>query len=333
VPRLVLALTTVVLLVAGAGIPAHGSGQAPAAPAGASLETIQVRPNFFMIAGGGGNVAVQLGDDGAIVVDSGAATHADALLGAIRRLTDVPIRYIINTSADPDHVGGNAVFSRAGRTIFQVGNTLAVAMTNDGAAGIIAFETVLFRMSGRLGGGSPLPVPAWPTDTHAQPRRVLSLNDEGVEFLHQPAAHSDGDLAVFFRRSDVIVAGDIIDTTRFPVIEVAKGGTIDGEVAALNRLVDLAIPSIPFVWKPGGTYILPGHGRVYSQADAVHYRDMVAIVRDRVRDLMRQGLTLAQIQAASPAQGYAAAFGADAGDWTTNMFIEAIYRSSTGSAR
>jgi glyoxylase-like metal-dependent hydrolase (beta-lactamase superfamily II) len=326
-------LAATVLFAAQVGVLAQGSPQAPAAGIAAALETIEVRPNVFMIVGAGGNVVVQLGSDGAIVVDSGAAASADALLGVIRRITDAPIRYIINTSADADHVGGNAVLSRAGRTIFQVGNTLAAAMTNNGAAGIIAFETVLFRMSGRAGEASPFPVSGWPTDTHAQPRRVLSLNDEGVEFLHQPAAHSDADMAVFFRRSDVIVAGDIIDTTRFPVIDVARGGTVDGEVAALNRLVDLAIPSIPFVWKPGGTYVLPGHGRVYSQADTIHYRDMVAIIRDRVRDLMRQGMTLAQVQAASPAQGYVNAFGRTDGDWTTNMFIEAIYRTSPGGAR
>jgi hypothetical protein len=128
-------------------------------------------------------------------------------------------------------------------------------------------------------------------------------------------------------------AGDIIDTTRFPVIDVAKGGSIDGEIDALNRLIELAIPSVPFVWKNGGTYIVPGHGRVYSQADTVNYRDMVVIVRDRVRDLMTQGRTLPQIQASSPAQGYARAFGADTGPWTTNMFVEAIYRSANGAAR
>jgi glyoxylase-like metal-dependent hydrolase (beta-lactamase superfamily II) len=286
-----------------------------------------------MFAGGGGNVLAQIGSDGVIVVDAGAAGSSEAILAAVRRVTDKSIRYIINTSADADHVGGNATLSKAGRTIFNVGNNLATAMTNGGAAGIIAYETVLFRMSGRTGEASPFPVAGWPTDTHAQPRRGLYLNDEPVEFLHQPAAHSDADMAVFFRRSDVIAVGDVIDTTRFPVIDVDRGGSIDGELAALNRLVELAIPQIPFVWKPGGTYIVPGHGRVYTQPDVVNYRDMVAIVRDRVRDLMGQGMTLAQIQAASPAQGFARAFGADSGEWTTGLFIDAIYRTSKGGGR
>jgi len=309
------------------------NAQAPVATAGPQIETVRIRPNVYLIAGGGGNVVAQIGSDGVIVVDAGAANRVDAILAAIRRLSDKPIRYIINTGADADHVGGNAVLSQAGRTIFQLGNPLSAAMTNGGAAGIIAYENVLFRMSGRAGSSPPFPTASWPTDTHAQTRRALYLNDEGVEFLHQPAAHSDADMAVFFRRSDVVVAGDIIDATRFPAIDVASGGTIDGEVAALNRLVELAIPSIPFVWKTGGTYVVPGHGRVYNQADVVSYRDMVVIIRDRVRDLMSQGMTLAQVQAASPAQGFVRAFGSNEGEWTTSRFIDAIYTTSMGRGR
>jgi glyoxylase-like metal-dependent hydrolase (beta-lactamase superfamily II) len=140
-------------------------------------------------------------------------------------------------------------------------------------------------------------------------------------------------MAVFFRRSDVLVAGDLIDTRRFPRIDTASGGSIDGEVAALNRLIEIAIPSVPFVWKNGGTYIVPGHGRLYTQSDVVTYRDMVVVIRDRVRDLMKQGMTLPQILAASPAQGFARAFGSDSGEWTTAMFIESIVRTSGGPAK
>jgi glyoxylase-like metal-dependent hydrolase (beta-lactamase superfamily II) len=303
-----------------------------AAQSPSSLETVSLRTNFFVVAGAGGNVGVQVGSDGVIVVDTGSGDRSDALLDAIRRISDRPIRYVINTNADADHVGGNAAVAHAGRTIFNAGNALGAAMTNGGAAGIIAFETVLFRMSGREG-GTAYPAAAWPTDAHSQERRALYLNDEGVEFLHQPAAHGDGDLAVFFRRSDVVMAGDVIDATRFPVIDLARGGSIDGEIASLNRLVDLAIASVPFVWKAEGTYVVPGHGRVYRQADVVHYRDMVVIVRDRVRDLMTQGLSLAEIQAANPTQGYRTAFGSDTGPWTTAMFVEAVYRSLSRETR
>jgi glyoxylase-like metal-dependent hydrolase (beta-lactamase superfamily II) len=155
----------------------------------------------------------------------------------------------------------------------------------------------------------------------------MYLNGEGIEVFHQPAAHSDGDSIVFFRRSDVVVAGDVLDTTRFPVIDVSKGGSIQGEIAALQKLVDTAIPSVPIVSREEGTVIIPGHGRVCDQLDVVEYRDMVTIIRDRVRDLMKQGMSLEQIQAASPARGYVLRYGSDSGPWTTKNFIEAIYRT------
>jgi cyclase len=155
----------------------------------------------------------------------------------------------------------------------------------------------------------------------------MYLNGEGIEVLHQPAAHTDGDVMVFFRRSDVVVAGDVLDTTRFPMIDVAKGGTIQGEIAALNRLVDLAIPSVPIVSREEGTLVIPGHGRVCDQLDVVEYRDMVTIIRDRIRDLVKVGSTLEQIKAASPTRGYTRRYGSDTGPWTTNNFVEAIYQT------
>jgi glyoxylase-like metal-dependent hydrolase (beta-lactamase superfamily II) len=147
--------------------------------------------------------------------------------------------------------------------------------------------------------------------------------------LHQPAAHTDGDSIVFFRRSDVVVAGDVLDTTRFPLIDVARGGSIQGEIDALNRLVELAIPSVPLVSREAGTLVIPGHGRICDQLDVVEYRDMVTIIRDRIRDLIEEGKTLEQIQATSPARGYARRYGSDSGPWTTKMFVEAVYRSLT----
>jgi hypothetical protein len=155
----------------------------------------------------------------------------------------------------------------------------------------------------------------------------MYLNGEGIEVLQQPSAHSDGDSIVFFRRSDVIVAGDIIDADRFPKIDVDRGGSVAGEIDALNRLIAMAIPSVPIVAREAGTIVIPGHGHAYDQFDVVHYRDMVTIVRDHVADLMKSGKTLDQIKAAAPARGYAGRYGSDSGPWTTNDFITAIYRS------
>ena len=155
----------------------------------------------------------------------------------------------------------------------------------------------------------------------------MYLNSEGIEILHQPAAHTDGDAMVFFRRSDVVVAGDILDTTRFPVIDVALGGSIQGEIDALNKLIDLTIAPTPFIYKDVGTYVIPGHGRVSEQMEVVDYRDMVVLVRDVVADLIKQGKTLDQIKAARPALPYETRYGSQTGPWTTNAFVEAIYKS------
>src|SRR5215831_10453999 len=315
-----------IVIAALAATLAAGSGWAQRA-SDANLEVLQLRPNFYMIAGAGGNIGFQVGVDGVVVVDSGSASSADAVVAAIKQVTKQPIRYVINTSPDADHVGGNAAVSKAGQTLFTQGGGAGIgADFLGGGASILSAEQVLTRMSGPAA-QPKFPSAAWPTETFDQPRKYMYLNGEGIEIFHQPAAHSDGDAIVFFRRSDVIVAGDVFDTTRFPVIDTAKGGTIQGEIAALQKLVDTAIPSVPIVSREEGTLIVPGHGRISDQLDVVEYRDMVTIIRDRIRDLMKQGLTLDQIKAASPARGYTRRYGADTGGWTTNNFVEAVYRT------
>ena len=144
---------------------------------------------------------------------------------------------------------------------------------------------------------------AWPTETFFQKQKPMYFNREGIQIMSH-AAHSDGDSIVFFRRSDVIVAGEIFDTTRFPVIDVEKGGSIQQEIDALNQIVELAIPSIPMMWQEGGTYVIPGHGWLADQADVVEYRDMVTIIRDVIADMIGKGMTLEQVQAANPTKGY-----------------------------
>jgi glyoxylase-like metal-dependent hydrolase (beta-lactamase superfamily II) len=246
------------------------------------------------------------------------------VLAANKKITTAPIRYVIDTNADADHVGGNEKLSQAGETLFT-GRTIGLPSEFAGtAASVLSTENVLTRMSAAQ---PAYTAAALPTETFFYPRKYMFLNGEGIEVLHQPAAHTDGDAIVFFRRSDVIVAGDVLDTTRFPVIDVARGGTIDGEIAALNRLVDIAIPSVPIVSREVGTSIVPGHGRICDQLDVVEYRDMVTIVRDRVRDLIKAGRTLEQVKATDPARGYKARYGSTSGPWTTDQFVEAVYRS------
>jgi glyoxylase-like metal-dependent hydrolase (beta-lactamase superfamily II) len=252
-------------------------------------------------------------------------------VAVLKKLTPLPTRYIINTSADADHVGGNGKLAKAGMTIFTnaLGNTgMASAMTNGGAAAILAHESILKRMSAPTGQKALFPTESLPTEAFYTNRKYMRMNDEGLEVLYQPAAHSDADSFVFFRKSDVVVAGDVMDTTRFPTIDVAKGGSVQGEIDALNKLIALAIPPVPFIYEGVGTYVIPGHGRVCEQLDVVDYRDMVVIVRDNIADLIKQDKTLDQIKAATPAKAYEAQYGREPG--STNTFVESIYKSLTG---
>jgi cyclase len=303
---------------------------APAPQVSGELDVIQVRPNFYMIAGAGGNIAVQIGVDGVVLVDAGTEGASDRVLAAIRKLTPLPTRYIINTGADADHVSGNARLAKAGVTIFTnaLGNLNFVnAMTNGGGASILAHDSILKRMSAPTGKTSQFPVETWPTEAFYTNTKTLRMNDEGIEVRYQPAAHSDSDSFVFFRRSDVVVAGDIMDTTRFPVIDIARGGGIQGEIDALNRLIALAIPPGPFIYEGVGTYVIPGHGRLCEQLDVVNYRDMVVIVRDIIAAMIKEGMTLNQIKDAHPARAYETEYGTDPA--STNAFVESIYKSLT----
>ena len=303
------------------------SAQAQTGP----LDVVQLRPNFYVIGGGAdANVLVQLGPEGVILVDSGSTERADQVLAAIRRLTDLPIRYIINTGMDADHTGGNEKLARAGLSILP-GAVVAGAgldddvVSNFGRASVLAHENVLRRMSAPTGQQSPVASALWPTKTFAYHQYSMYLNGDGIQVIHQPAAHTDGDTIVFFRRGDVIATGDIIDTTRWPVIDTRRGGTVQGELDALNRLMDLTVFNLPLQWKPDRTFLVPGHGHVYDKLDLLEYRDAVTIVRDRVQDLIDEGKTLAQAKAANPTLGYRSQYGTDTGDWTTDMFVEVIY--------
>jgi cyclase len=284
------------------------------------LTAWHVRDGIYMIVGAGGNTTVQVGDDGILVVDTKLAAAADVLLDAIRQISDKPIRYVINTHWHLDHVGSNELIAKSGSTI--AGGNVSGAITDAGqGAAVIAHENVLVRMSGQE---TPPPFAAWPTDTLFMPQKDLYFNDEAVEILHQPAAHTDGDSLVFFRRSDVVSTGDVFTTTAYPVIRTEDGGGIDGVIAALNGIIEITVPKEK---QEGGTLVIPGHGRLCDEADVVEYRDMVTIIRDRIKSMIDMGMTLRQVQAAKPTADYDGRYGASSGLWTTEQFVAAAFES------
>jgi glyoxylase-like metal-dependent hydrolase (beta-lactamase superfamily II) len=297
---------------------ASGAARAAAAQ---DIQVLRVQGNVYMLAGPGGNTIVQAGDAGVLVVDTQTAAVSDKLLAAIRGISPKPIHYIVNTSIGADRIGGNAALAKAGPTRPNATPVQAGLGGNvDGKTTILAHETVLNRMIAN----KEIAPDGWPTETFFGDDKEIFFNGEGIEVLHQPAAQTDGDAIVFFRRSDVIATGDLFTTTIYPVIDAQKGGSINGIIAALNRIIDLAIPDHKV--QEGGTMIVPGHGRLCDEQDVIEYRDMVTIIRDRVQYLIGKGRTLDQIKAAKPTLDFDPRWGATSGPWTTDMFIEAVYR-------
>ena len=297
---------------------APGIAQDGGADNGAEIHVLPVQGNVYMLVGPGGNVTVQVGQEGVLIVDSMREESAEQLLGAIRQLSDKPIRYLISTHVHGDHVGGNAALAQAGSNIAG-GNVLGAIVDAGETAKIIAHENVLIAMSTAE---APLPFEAWPTDTYFTDRKEVFFNGEAVQVLHQPAAHTDGDSIVFFRRSDVISTGDLFLTTRYPYIDRENGGTYQGIIDALNRIIDLAVPADR---QEGGTMVIPGHGRLCDEADVLEYRDMLTIIRDRIRYMVEEGASLQEVLDARPTLDYDARYGADSGFWTTEQFVTAIY--------
>jgi len=303
------------------------------------IEIVPVRGHIYMLVGAGANITLSVGPDGVFMVDAGLPQMTDKVIAAVQKLSQdlqkagqplksypppKPIRYLANTTISPDHTGGNVKIAEAGKT-FTGGNVAAdlnSGLANDNAA-ILSTEKAMLRLV-----EAKMPGNGQPTETYVKGVMKLShfFNGEGIELVHMPDATTDGDSVVVFRGSDVISAGDIFDMSSFPYIDMAKGGTIQGELAALNRLDDMMEAEFR---SEGGTLIIPGHGRFGDLADLAYYRDMVAIIRDRVQWMMKKDMTLAQIKAAKPTEDWDGRFGKNP-NWTPDMFVEAIYKGLSG---
>jgi glyoxylase-like metal-dependent hydrolase (beta-lactamase superfamily II) len=240
------------------------------------------------------------------------------VIAAIKHLSDRTIRYIVDTNLHPDHTGGNEKIAKLGATIAG-GDVANLASDAQAGAAVIAHQRVLARMSREQPKAAFM---ALPTDSYFGNRKDMFFNDEAVVLLHPVNAHTDGDTMVFFRRSDVIATGDVFNANSYPVIDLAHGGTIQGELDALNQILRVAVSGPK---EEGGTLIIPGHGRLCDEADVVEYRDMVTIIRDRVQEMTKKGMTLEQVKAARPTEDYDPRYGGDS-SWTADNFVEAVYR-------
>jgi cyclase len=284
------------------------------------MDVQQVSGNVYMVVGAGGNTTVFTGPEGALIVDTQFAPLSGKILDVVKKLTDQPIRWIVNTHMHGDHTGGNEPLAKAGRTRAG-GNVVGdLGQAATATARIIATENALNRM---VMANPPLPSAALPTDTFFNARKDMLFNGDAVQMFHQPAAHTDGDLIVHFRRADVVATGDLFTTVMYPFIDEANGGTIDGYIKALNNIIAITVPSNV---NEGGTMVIPGHGRLSDEQDVIEYRDMVTIVRDRIREYVKRGMTLEQVKARKPTLDFDPRYGSDTGFWTTAQFIEVIYK-------
>ena len=341
-------------------------------PKDGRVHVLPVQGNVYMLIADGYNIAVSVGEDGAMLVDTGPAAMSQQVLDTVRQLSisvsaspapnrcagthcpgiaqgwsspyiqaivgspapAKPIRFIVNTSSSPDRIGGNEKLAPTGY-FFRGGGGAAGNFSGgvgDNSAAIIAHENTLLRMSG-ASGEAPLPKQAWPTDSYwrEQFKFHQHFNGEAILLYHAPKAHTDGDSIAHFRGSDVIAAGNLFWTTSYPIINIDKGGSVNGVIEGLNHILDLSAAEN---MSQGGTWIIPGRGRVSDIADVASYRNMMVMIRDRIEDLIKKGMTLEQVQRARPTMDFDGRYGSETGSWTTNMFVEAVYKSlSQGRTR
>ena len=295
----------VILIAVLASACARAQSAAPAPGSDDDIGVLKVQGNVYMLVTDAGNIAAQVGDDGILVVNTGTEALAPKVAAALKKLAAKPIMWVVDTDAAPAHIGGNDALPHLS------------GLAPRQEPRIVAYQNVLDRVSHRQ---PRVPDALWPNDEYFSPTKDFSFNGEAIEVYHVPSALTDGDSMVHFRRSDVLATGDVFTPGRYPVIHTDQGGTIQGELDALNEILRI---TVPLKYEEAGTYVIPGRGRLCDEADVVEYRNMVTIVRDRVRALAAKDNTLDQVQAARPTRDYDTQYDKASAD----AFVEAIYKT------
>lgn len=294
----------ILCLFAALGAAAATNAQQDAAlplDAGAELTSKQLRPGLDVLIGGGGNIGVWHGADGLIVIDDNLAPLAPKVVAAIRRIASGPIRFVINTHWHPDHTGGNELLGKAGGIV-------------------VAHDNVRRRMSEeQFIEIADLRVPAAPAGALPivtfDDSVTLYLNGDRLEVMHLGEAHTDGDAVLWWQTANVVHTGDVYDSSSYPFVDLASGGTLAGLVAALETILMRANDA---------TVIIPGHGPVSNRRELAAYRDMVVTVGRRVREAVERGRSLDEVQGSRPTAEYDARYGQ--GFMTPARFVAILYR-------
>jgi glyoxylase-like metal-dependent hydrolase (beta-lactamase superfamily II) len=308
--------------------PRRDAGKAVAAPVESAVEVglAPVQGNVFVVTGIDVNVVVQIGD-GLLFVDTPPPGLVDKVLALARNGAAKRVNMVINTHADAEHIGGDEALILSGTSARDLANRKKMALAAGGPAGgvqVLGHESVLNRLTDKAQAipGATL------TSEYYLPSRDFFLNGDPIVVYHEPNAHTDGDSIVFFRRSDVVVTGDIFVPERYPLIDLDRGGSIQGLIKAVNHILEITIPAN---FQEGGTLVVPGHGRICDEADVTEYREMLTIVRDRVQDMIGKGMSLERVQAARPTLDYDTTYDGARGGATAAQFVAAVYTSLKAS--